>query len=106
MKFITIFAGALAATTAANILLASDAHAFDPPNGWKQKGQSCSQNSVTYYKLYKLSGDTAIYGVYKTPSKSWVNKNMTLSEANRKLNSAKICNVGGSSEAYKPTEPT
>ena len=81
MKFITLFAGALVATTAANVLLASDAYAVSLPNGWTQVGQSCrpadykphwgasTQNPMTpqrliavYYKLVK-SGTTQ-YGIW------------------------------------------
>ena len=90
VKFINFFAGALVATTAANVLLASDAYAFTPPNGWTQVGKSCdtSNGDNTLYKLRKNS-DHSIYGVYKTQytGGSWDgSKDLTLAEANTKMN--------------------
>ena len=94
MKFIHLFAGALVAKTAANVLLASDAYACDkcstldnPPNGWTQKGQGCvpsGSDGKTYYKLRKNS-DHSKYGQYKKDG--WVtSKDLTLSEVNTKMN--------------------
>jgi hypothetical protein len=105
MKFITLFAGALAATTAANILLASDAYGavptgFDPPNGWQQVGKYCNCASHfcgsgtgpgDYYKLQKKS-KTAVYGVWNNSTSQWVgSKNLTLIDANTKMN--KKCGI-------------
>ena len=55
VKFINLFSGALVATTAANVLLASDAYAFTPPNGWTQEGKKCSYYRDNCYKLRKDS---------------------------------------------------
>ena len=96
MKFITLFAGALAATTAANIFLASDAYAVTLPNGWTQVGKSCQSNIGSggsgsngneYYKLAKTG--TTQYGVYNGTKSRWVNnyKGVTKEEANAKMNS-------------------
>ena len=93
VKFINFFAGALVATTAANVLLASDAYAFTPPNGWTQVGKYCKDNTsdTDLYKLRKNS-DHSIYGIYKIiPSEfsggSWDgSKDLTLAEANTKMN--------------------
>ena len=94
MKFINFFAGALVATTAANVLLASDAYAFTPPNGWTQVGQGCSSNtqgndpfsiSISRYKLRKDSNHS-MYGVYNG-NNTWDEKDITLAEANAKMNS-------------------
>ena len=94
MRFITLFSGALVATTALNILLASDAHAWEP-NGWSQVGQSCGNkpspnNSDSYYKLRK--GKTSKYGVYRN-KKTWQGniKGVTLAEANAKMNEKCNC---------------
>jgi hypothetical protein len=108
MKFITLFAGALAATTAANIFLASDAYAVTLPSGWTQVGKKCTkspQNSTetgtpvgstqSYYKLSKTG--TTLYGVYQGSKSSWVIKNVTLEDANAKMNSK--CSVN----SYQPT---
>tara|TARA_B100000475_G_C14701740_1_gene189272 strand:- start:56 stop:439 length:384 start_codon:yes stop_codon:yes gene_type:complete len=90
MKFINFFAGALVATAAANVLPASDAHAGFPPNGWTQVGKSCKIDNndtslyVTYYKLRKNS-DQSAYGVNRNKT-TWVVKNVSLSEANAKMN--------------------
>jgi hypothetical protein len=94
MKFITLFAGALVATTAANVLLSSDAYAAYPPNGWTQKGKTCyneqvyesTNKSTVYAKLKKSSG---IYGVYNKSGNKWVSdyKGVSLEEANTKMNS-------------------
>ena len=90
MKFVTLFAGALAATTAANILLASDAHAL--PNGWTQVGQSCKvyhttgdKGTQTYTKLVKVGSSTS-YGVWKS-SDGWEQKDISKAAANAKMNS-------------------
>ena len=108
MKFITLFAGALAATTAANIFLASDAYAVDFPNGWTQMGKKCTKNpsnpsgtgtfgsTQTYYKLIK-TGTTGTYGVYQSSKSEWVIKDVTKEEANTHMNSK----CGGNS--YQPT---
>jgi hypothetical protein len=107
MKFITLFAGALAATTAANIFLASDAYAVTLPSGWTQVGKKCTkspQNTTgtgtsgstqSYYKLSKTG--TTLYGVYQGSKSSWVIKNVTLEDANAKMNSK--CSVN----SYQPT---
>lgn len=107
MKFITLFAGALAATTAANIFLASDAYAFDPPNGWTQMGKKCTKSpqnngtgdvgsTQTYYKLIK-TGTTGTYGVYQSSKSEWDLKDVTLEAANTRMNSK--CGVN----TYQPT---
>ena len=108
MKFITLFAGALAATTAANIFLASDAYAVDFPNGWTQMGKKCSwgnpnpsgggkfESTQTYYKLIK-TGTTGTYGVYNSTKSEWVIKDVTKEAANAKMNSK--CQVN----TYQPT---
>ena len=106
MKFITLFAGALVATTAANILLASDAYAVSLPNGWTQVGKSCYTNQgssrstgsgITYYKLAKTG--TTQYGVYNGTESKWVKdyKGVTKKEANAKMNSH--CDLN----SYQPT---
>ena len=92
MRFITLFAGTLVATTAVNILLSSDAHAGFPPNGWEQVGKSCHycfdedciQNNE-FHKLRKKSDDSK-YGVYRN-RKTWQGntKGVTLEEADDKL---------------------
>jgi hypothetical protein len=101
MKFITLFAGALAATTAANIFLTSDAYAVTLPNGWTQMGKSCSRTSLmghtqTYYKLIK-TGTTGTYGVYQSTNSTWDDKNISLEKANANMNSK--CGV----KSYQPT---
>ena len=90
------------ATTAANVLLVSDAYAFSPPNGWTQVGQSCSKpgmtlGTYTYYKLAKTG--TTQYGVHNGSESKWVKdyKGVTKEEANAKMNSS--CGVS----SYKPT---
>ena len=90
MKFITLFAGALVATTAANILLASDAYAFSPPNGWTQVGKWCTPAKYygvapgTQYCKLRNNSNKSVYGVY---TNGWVgSKNLTLAEANTKMN--------------------
>ena len=100
MRFFTLFAGALVATSAVNILLASDAYAGFPPNGWEQKGRFCRANygpnadGNKYHKLRKKS-DNSKYGVYRN-EKSWVQKGKTLSEINDKMNEKCGCIYGGS----------
>ena len=98
MRFFTLFAGTLVATTAANILLASDAYAGFPPNGWSQVGQGCRVNSngeatdiggTQYHKLRKNS-DSSKYGVYRN-QKNWQQKGITLSEADDKMNEKCNC---------------
>ena len=102
MRFITLFSGALVATTAVNILLASDAHAGFPPNGWEQVGKSCAQwypgTTNNFYKLRKKS-DKSIYGVYRN-KKNWKKKGLTLVEANREMN--RNCNRLPDDKEYKP----
>ena len=108
MKFITLFAGALAATTAANIFLASDAHAFSPPNGWTEVGKRCQTPAANYkdglatrdalnwmYKLAKTG--TTLWGVYNGTYSEWVIKDVSVEEANAEMNSK--CDV----KTYKPT---
>ena len=60
VKFINFFAGALVATTAANVLLASDAYASSLPNGWMQVGKSCTSpdQERAYTKLRKDSNQS------------------------------------------------
>ena len=100
MKFINLFARALVATTAANVLLASDAYACDkctaldsPPNGWTEMGQGCvrdGSDGETYYKLRKNS-DHSLYGVYKK-NRTWAtSKDLTLKQVNTKMNN--FCGV-------------
>ena len=91
MRFITLFSGALVATTAVNILLSSDAHAGYPPNGWSQVGKSCGNvpspnNSSTYYKLQK-NNDSSKWGVYRNKN-TWQGntKGVSLEVANAKMN--------------------
>ena len=91
MRFFTLFAGALVATTAANILLASDAYAGFPPNGWSQVGKSCDKMGnhpavvgTRYHKLKKNDGST--YGVYRN-KKTWQQKGIGEGVANAKMNS-------------------
>ena len=99
MRFITLFTGALVATTAVNILLSSDAHAGYPPNGWKQRGEKCCKfdqglvctdttyrKNVTYNKLQKKN-DSSKYGVYRNKS-SWQGntKGISLAEVDAKMN--------------------
>ena len=101
MKFITLFAGALVATTAANILFATDAYAGFPPNGWTQVGKSCEKGGwpPTYYKLRKNS-DNSVYGVHKNKD-TWVgSKNLTLEEANAKMNDKCGCSTAKQDAKY------
>ena len=96
VKFINFFAGALVATTAANVLLASDAyasinHQLTPPNGWTQQGKSCQYYAEVFYKLRKDSNHS-MYGVYRKNTtapypENWVEKDITLAEANAEMNS-------------------
>ena len=96
MKFINLFAGALVATTAANVLLASDAYASSLPNGWTQVGKSC--NGASMNKLYKLSKTgTTLYGVYNGMESKWIEKDISLQEANAEMNDK--CGVS----TYQPT---
>ena len=104
VKFINFFAGALLATTAANVLLASDAYAFSPPNGWRQVGKFCQQTrgqqtGVSLHKLVKTG--TTLYGVYngskREENKGWVKKDISLQEANAEMNDK--CGVS----TYQPT---
>ena len=101
MRFKTLFSGALVATTAVNILLASAAHA-GIPNGWKQVGSECTKgaeqlqaNSMwgrdKYKKLQKKS-DSSKYGVYRN-GKSWQGntKGISLSAVNKKMH--ELCGV-------------
>jgi len=105
MKFITLFSGALVATTAVNILLSSDAHAGYPPNGWKQVGQKCclfyslgtectstgNRTNITFNKLQKKN-DSSKYGVYRNKTKWQGNtKGITLAQVNAKMN--ELCSV-------------
>ncbi|GEM_PF-5571344 len=99
MKFINFFAGALVATAAANILLASDAYASSLPNGWTQVGKGCTSKTfdelgepIDYIKLRKDSNQS-MYGVYKSGDSgdSWDKKDITLAEANAKMNSITGC---------------
>ena len=98
VKIINLFAGALVATTAANVLLASDTYAF-PPNGWTQVGKGCDSKTfdemgdpIDYYKLRKDSNQS-MYGVYKSGDSgdSWDKKDITLAEANARINSINGC---------------
>jgi len=105
MRFITLFSGALVATTAVNILLAGDAHAGYPPNGWKQVGQKCCKfrtigsgcpdsgyrKNVTFNKLQK-NNDSSKYGVYRN-KKEWQGntKGITLAQVDAKMN--ELCSV-------------
>ena len=90
MKFINFFAGALVASAAANVLLASDAYASSLPNGWMQVGKSCTSpdQERAYTKLRKDSNQS-MYGVYK--NYEWDEKDITLAEANAKMNSINGC---------------
>ena len=94
MKFINFFAGALVASTAANVLLASDAYASSLPNGWMQVGKSCTSpdQERAYTKLRKDSNHS-MYGVYKgaTDDNEWDEKDITLAEANALMNSKSGC---------------
>ena len=113
MKFINLFAGALVATTAvtaANVLLASNAYGCDGPgcndpgsvnqvNGWTQQGKGCqAKNNIKYFKLRKNS-NKSIYAVRINENAGngdrWTGdgKNMTLAEANEKMNIK--CNICG-----------
>ena len=93
MRFITLFSGALVATTAVNILLASDAHAGFPPNGWEQVGKSCDGDQKytnnTYTKLRKKS-DNSKYGIWRNKDKSnggsWQQKGIPFGKTNNKMN--------------------
>ena len=96
MRFITLFAVALVATTAANILLASDAYAGFPPNGWSQVGKVCNESGDQYHKLRKNS-DQSKYGVYRN-KKSWVQKGVTKSAASSKMREK--CNCGDTGQCY------
>ena len=104
MRFITLFSGALVATTAVNILLSSAAHAGFPPNGWKQVGKDCCafinspgcsdsayRKNNQYHKLQKKS-DSSKYGVYRNKS-TWQGntKGITLAEVDAKMN--ELCSV-------------
>ena len=89
VKFLNFFAGTLVATTAANILLASDAYAFTPPNGWTQVGKGCANIEWTYVKLRKDSNQS-MYGVYEKGG-DWDKKDITLAEANALMNSKSGC---------------
>ena len=112
MRFITLFSGALVATTAANILLSSDAHAAPvigawEPNGWTQVGKACGDSDKYLVKLQKNS-DSSKYGVYKLGNEvkdGWTGvKGVSLVKANRKLNSDCYCGYSGSdcTEPYTP----
>jgi len=94
MRFISLFSGALVATTAVNILLSSDAHAAPvigtwEPNGWTQVGKACGDPDKYLIKLQKNS-DKSKYGVYKLGYKvndGWTGvKGKSLVKANRKMN--------------------
>ena len=96
MRFNTLFSGALVATSAVNILLASAAHA-GIPNGWEQAGSRCYaydsegnwgsayRDSNPYYRKLQKKSDSSKYGVHKN-DKKWIMKGVTLAEANAKMN--------------------
>ncbi len=95
MRFITLFSGALVATTAVNILLPSDAHAGYPPSGWSQVGKSCGNkpspnNSDTYYLLQK-NGQSSKWGVYRN-KKTWQGNIKGVSEKRAKAKMNDMCN--------------
>ena len=103
VKFINFFAGVLVATTAANVLLASDAYA-GLPNGWTQVGKKCNgfgyAKANTYYKLTKTnSSGTQVYGVWNDSQSKWAgsSKGSTVEYANNKMNTN--CDVS----TYQPT---
>tara|TARA_A100000164_G_C21441619_1_gene555750 strand:- start:31 stop:354 length:324 start_codon:yes stop_codon:yes gene_type:complete len=93
MRFVTLFSGALVATTAVNILLASDAHAGWLPNGWEQMGKSCEWQGNTYHKL-RRKNRKGVWGVYRN-KKTWQQKGINQKQVNEKMNG--LCNCGSSS---------
>jgi hypothetical protein len=125
MKFITLFAGALVATAAANILLSSDAYADTMPNGWTQMGKGCgtgdgrdqctnqsgcsdnnraapatTEQNQSLFKMSKTnSSGTTVYGVWNATQSKWVgsSKGKTLEYVNNKMNTQ--CGV----KSYSPT---
>ena len=72
--------------------LSLGAYAGYPPNGWTQVGKGCyvkpygkSDSKTWYYKLNKNS-DNSVYGIYRN-KKTWQSaKDLTLAEANAKMN--------------------
>ena len=78
-----------AAAIALSALIPLKANAENLPNGWSQVGQDCYEDgdtiSVVYIKLQKNS-DNSLYGVFNYTDDSWTLKNVTLVDANQKMN--------------------
>ena len=101
MKIINFFAGALVVTTAANVLLPSNAYSFNNYGnikGWTQMGKACQnfeggtqtvgENATgkveAYYRKLK-SKTTNMYAIRSNGG--WVtSQNLTLAEANAQMN--------------------
>ena len=69
------------------------------PNGWSQVGKVCEGDGYpgdNFMKLQKNS-DNSLYGVWNFSDSSWDIKDVTLQEANQKMN--KKCAVN----SYQPT---
>ena len=99
MKLLKLIPGAAIALT---VLIPLKANADYPPNGWSQVGKYCQKNPHLYYKLQKNS-NKSVYGVYREDDDEgsavykWTLKDVTLQEANQKMNDA--CGV----DSYQPT---
>ena len=98
MKFINFFAGALVVTTAANVLLPSDAYSFGTMKEWTQMGKACFNYSGGTQTAGEYHTGTVVGSYRKLKSKTtnmyairsggtWVtSQNLTLAEANAQMN--------------------
>ena len=84
MKLLKLIPGAAIALTVL-IPLKANADYENLPNGWSQEGKECQGKTDWYIKLQKNS-DNSQYGVFNYTDDSWVLKNVTLVDANQKMN--------------------
>ena len=93
MKLLKLIPGAAIALT---VLIPLKANAYYPPNGWSQVGKKCNDGTDSFIKLQKYS-DNSKYGVSNYTKEKWVIKDVTLKQANKKMNDT----CGG--DSYQPT---
>ena len=97
MKLLKLIPGAAIALT---VLIPLKANAENLPNGWSQVGQSCMNYDFTKFIKLQKNSDKSLYGVYGEDidgADGWKKKDITLQEANQKMNN--ICDTN----YYQPT---
>ena len=100
MKLLKLIPAAAIALTAFTTFEAKAGY----PSGWSRVGDTCDpageDDGLTYTKLQKNS-DNSLYGVWEdmtlTFSSEWIKKDITLQEANQKMNNK--CDTN----SYQPT---